>query len=96
MVSLRPHVEIAARAAAAVIGGYALAGAFSIGLAAGLMAAKVTPADAVLSAGMLSFLVYVAAIIWAFAARSTWRAWSGIGAGIAASAGIALLAGFFH
>lgn len=60
---------------AAILGGYALATLFSIALA-GLPA--VHRADSVLAALLLSFVVYTAAILWAFTARSAWFAWLGL------------------
>lgn len=41
--------------------------------------------DAVMAAVLLSFAIYVAAIVWAFAARSALRALGGIGAVIGLS-----------
>jgi len=35
-------------------------------------------ADGVLAAVILSFLVYMGAVLWTFAARSAIRAWSGL------------------
>jgi hypothetical protein len=92
MVSRGRLSEMAARAAAAVVGGYALAWTSAIGFAAVLVAADIAAADAVVSAGMLSFLVYAAAIIWAFGSRSARRAWSGIGVGIAGFVAVVPLA----
>lgn len=34
--------------------------------------------DAVITASVLSFLIYSAAVIWAFACATTARAWAGI------------------
>ncbi|OZI75161.1 hypothetical protein CAL22_06845 [Bordetella genomosp. 12] len=34
--------------------------------------------DAVVTAQMLSFVVYACAVIWVFATYNAWRAWGGI------------------
>ncbi|MBS3936811.1 MAG: DUF3649 domain-containing protein [Sulfuritalea sp.] len=65
------RLSIAARIAAAVFGGYALAHTLSIALAAALPVAT-------LFAIQGSFLAYVAAVLWAFAARSALAAWLGL------------------
>ena len=36
------------------------------------------PATAVITANLLSFLIYTVAVLWAFATRSAARAWVGI------------------
>jgi len=69
------RLPIAARIAAAVLGGYALSHTLSIALAAALPIAR---AEAALFAIQGSFLVYTAAVIWAFTARSAWAAWLGL------------------
>lgn len=59
----------------AVVGGYALALAGSVGIAVLLCRlAGVDRADAFVGAAMLAFLLWAVAAIVAFAARSTWRA----------------------
>ena len=67
--------SVCSRVVAAIVGGYGLATTASIVLA-GVMPGPRT--DAVLAAIMLSFAVYVGAILWAFAARTAWRAWQGL------------------
>lgn len=66
---------VLARAMAASVGGYGLAAAFAVFMARVLPLDK---AEAVLAGAVPSFLVYCAAVIWVFAARSAWRAWIGI------------------
>lgn len=66
---------VAARATAAIGGGYAVAALSTAVLALALPLAK---ADAVLTATMLSFTVYTCAVIWVFAAKTAWRAWTGL------------------
>lgn len=67
--------SVFSRVVAAVVGGYGLATTASIVLARVMPGPKV---DAVLAAVLLSFAVYVGAILWAFAARTAWRAWWGL------------------
>ena len=64
---------IAARILAAICGGYFLSSSFAIFLSCTL---PVPRAEAVLAATLLSLLVYVAAIIWAFAARTVSMLWA--------------------
>lgn len=66
---------VASRTLAATIGGYALAHSIPVALLARL---PMPAADATLAALQLSFLAYLGAILWAFAARSTWHAWLGL------------------
>lgn len=67
---------VVARTLAAILGGYAVAYAFTAALARVLPLAKV---DALITASLLSFVIYTLAILWAFAARDGWRAWAGMG-----------------
>ncbi|MBB3228082.1 uncharacterized membrane protein YjjP (DUF1212 family) [Luteibacter sp. Sphag1AF] len=65
---------VASRAVAAMVGGYALAAAFSAFVA-------VLPgnrAELTMTGLLLSFAVYACAVIWVFAARTAWRAWLGL------------------
>lgn len=72
----RPRwAAILARAMAAVIGGYGLASLTAACCAVGLGPPR---SEAVLTGMLLSFAVYAAAAVYAFAARSAWRAWGGI------------------
>lgn len=79
---------VAARAVAAVAGGYALAAAVAI-------AATALPgprAEAAMIGIMLGFVAYTLAMVWAFAARSAWRAWAGLLVPAALLAAIGILA----
>lgn len=68
--------SVASRVAAAAAGGYVLTGAFSLFLSLFLSLVLSMHRDpAQLTASMLSFAVYVAAIIWVFSLSSAWRAW---------------------
>jgi hypothetical protein len=68
-------VNVTSRALAAGAGGYVLANAAALALAA---VAPMPRADAVMAGILLTFAVYVAAIVWAFAAPTVARAWLGI------------------
>lgn len=65
-------LEMLSRTGAAILGGYALTYAATAALARALPLAKV---DAVVVATLLSFTLYTLVVLWAFAARSVWRAW---------------------
>lgn len=65
----------AARILAASVGGYALAAWFSVA-AVGFSA---DAANAVMWGMLGSFWVWVGAVVWAFAARTAWQAWLGLG-----------------
>lgn len=80
--------DVCQRVAAAVIGGYALTVAFSVLLSFTL---PVPRAEGVLTGLLISFLVYTAAVIWAFAVRSIRRMWWGLLGPTAAFAVLALL-----
>ena len=66
---------IVTRTLAGAGGGYALAGLSSAWLATSLPMPRV---EAVLLGGLLSFVVLVCCLVWAFAARRAWRAVLGI------------------
>jgi hypothetical protein len=67
--------DLLLRLTAALFAGYAAASGIAIGLAVLLPGGK---AEAVLAGTLLSFALYAAAVIWAFAARSAGRAWCGL------------------
>lgn len=73
--SLRYRLAVASRALAAVGGGYALAALATTALALWLPLQR---AEAVITATLVSFIVYLGAVVWVFAARSAWRAWAGL------------------
>ncbi len=62
--------DVAARAALAVLGGYAFTYAFTAALARLLPVDRV---DALTTASLLSFVIYLVFILWAFAATSVRR-----------------------
>ncbi len=75
-IPLRARLAVASRALAAVAGGYAVAALFTAALA---LALRPLPKDeAVKFATMPAFLVYAAAVVWVFAARTARRAWLGL------------------
>lgn len=82
------RLAIASRALAAIVGGYALTAIATFALAVFLPMSK---AEASLTATMLSFLIYVCAVLWVFATRTAWRAWAGILAPSIALGGAVLL-----
>lgn len=81
-------VGIASRVGAAAFGGYALAAAVAGFLA---LALPMPRAEAVMTGTMVSFAVYVGAVLWVFAASSAGRAWLGLAVPTAFFGGIALL-----
>ncbi|HWU98500.1 MAG TPA: DUF3649 domain-containing protein [Oxalicibacterium sp.] len=92
-MEMKYRLSVFSRAVAAIGGGYVVA-ALSTALLASLL--PMAPADAVMSATMLSFAVYTCAVIWVFAARTAWHAWIGLvmpgvllGFGLLASRGAA-------
>lgn len=68
---------MASRAVAAIGGGYALGALAAAALSLWLPG---PPAEAVLTGTLASFLVFACAALWAFAARTAWRAWVGLAA----------------
>lgn len=73
--SVPASLLLLSRVAAAVFGGYALAAAVAIFLAAVLPASR---AEGVIAGMQLSFVAYTAAVIWAFSPISLVRAWVGL------------------
>ncbi len=69
---------VASRSIAALFGGYALAAAWAICMSLWLQRFGMARMDAVTTAGILSFVVQVCAVIWVFAVTSMRRAWAGI------------------
>ena len=78
----RPGFQIASRVLAAVFGGYALASAVAVLLAAAL---PTTRQEAVMAGMQWSFVVHVVAAIWAFSPVSLSRVWAVLVTAIAAS-----------
>jgi hypothetical protein len=82
------RLDVAARTAAGVLGGYALASLVAASCAAALPSIR---SEAVLTGMLLGLLVAAGALMWAFAARSALHAWAWI-AGPAAVLALGLLA----
>lgn len=68
-------LDIGVRVCAAILGGYAFTYAFTGALARLLPLARF---DAVVTATLLSFVIYLAFILWTFAARSLRRVLFGV------------------
>ena len=84
-------LRLAARAGAALLGGYAFAwGLIAAGIGL-LFAAGMEFHDAEFLATLLGLLAFLAAFLWAFAARRTWLVWAVLVGGGALLAGIGSL-----
>lgn len=83
--------HVVSRVAAAVLGGYGFVWGFTTLAITSCMALGATYGDAQTGAYLLAFLVFVAAVLWAFATRSVWRAWGVLAGGGALMTGIAWL-----
>lgn len=84
----RPGLSVLSRLLAAVLGGYLLASALAVFLAAALPAPRT---EAVLAGVQWSFALHVLAVIWAFSPISPGRAWLGLLVPAAALAAVAAL-----
>ncbi|HSW04721.1 hypothetical protein [Aquabacterium sp.] len=80
------------RVSGAVLGGYAFSAA-CVALAATALPriTGMARSEAVLLSSLLGFLLYLVALLWAFAERATWRVWAVFVGGAA----VALLLTFF-
>ena len=83
--------DVAVRIVAAVAGGYAVSNVAAVGLAHVLPLPR---ADAVMAGVLATFLLYAAAVVWCFGARTVRQAWLGILLAILTFGGLALLGGF--
>lgn len=72
---LRYRLAVASRAIAAIGGGYALGALTAAALALWLPLSR---AEAALTGTLLSFVAYVGAVMWVFAARTASRGWIGL------------------
>ncbi|MFT4241642.1 MAG: iron uptake protein [Acidovorax sp.] len=86
-----PRPSMVPRIAAALLGGYAFTWGFMALSLGGLYALGLPFHDAEHLAALLGLLLYLAAFLWAFAARSLWRVWVVLGGGGALMAGAASL-----
>ncbi|GFM89078.1 hypothetical protein PSCICO_44770 [Pseudomonas cichorii] len=74
-VSVSYRLAVTSRALAAIFAGYLLASVTSICIAQWL---PIPRAEAVVTGMMLSFLVYLVAVLWCFACRTALQAWVGV------------------
>ncbi len=74
-VTVAYRLAVASRSLAAIFAGYLLASVTSICIAEWLPLPR---AEAVVTAMMLSFLVYLVAVLWCFACRTALQAWVGV------------------
>lgn len=74
-VSVSYRLAVTSRALAAIFAGYLLASVTSICIAQWL---PIPRAEAVVTGMMLSFLVYLVAVLWCFACRKALQAWVGV------------------
>lgn len=74
-VTIAYRLAVTSRALAAIFAGYLLASITSICIAQWLPLPR---AEAVVTAMMLSFLVYLVAVLWCFACRTALQAWVGV------------------
>ncbi|MWL89398.1 MULTISPECIES: hypothetical protein [unclassified Cupriavidus] len=70
-----PAFPVISRLFSAVFGGYLLASSIIVASAALLPGQR---ASAVMASSLSSYAIYTAAVIWAFAARTTRGAWFGV------------------
>ncbi|MET0807158.1 MAG: DUF3649 domain-containing protein [Pseudoxanthomonas sp.] len=89
----RWRAGVASRATAAIAGGYLLASIAATALAVWLPLHR---AEAVITATLASFVVYLCAVLWVFAARTALKAWLGIGMPAAVLAAALAAAGHGH
>lgn len=80
------------RVLAAVGGGYAFTSAWVAFASTALpLATPMARSEAVLLSSMLGFVVYLIALIWAFAERAMWRVWAVFMGGGALGLGLTLV-----
>jgi hypothetical protein len=81
MNALPPSAAIAARVAAALVGGYVFVWGFTTLGVGALVAAGTDYDEALTLIYLLAFLVFLAAFCWAHAARSVAKVWAVLGGG---------------
>lgn len=79
----RPWVRIVLRLIAALPGAYAFTAALVALLAAALPLLGLARSEAVVSAAMLGFVLYLLLLLWAFSVRSLVRLWAVLAGGTA-------------
>lgn len=83
--------KLTLRIVGAVLGGYALSAALVALLAALLVHAGLARSEAVVSASMAGFLIYLLVLVWAFGTVRLRTLWAGLAAGTGAAYGLLLL-----
>ena len=83
-----PRLHLAARIAAAVLGGYAFAWGFIASCASLMSAAGMGFHDAEFLGSLLGVLAFLVAFLWTFAARRLWLVWGVLLGGGALLAGL--------
>lgn len=73
--ALRYRLGVASRAAAAIVGGYALS---ALVATVSAIYFPSTRTEAAIFGMLLSFVIYVMAVMWVFAVRTALRAWMGL------------------
>lgn len=71
----RYRLGVASRSVAAIVGGYVLAALVTMLLSVSLPMAR---SEAVMTATLLSFVIYTCVVMWVFATGSALRAWLGL------------------
>jgi hypothetical protein len=79
------------RVIGAVLGGYGVSAAVVALMAAGMARLGLARSEAVVSAALLGFVLYLLVLLWAFGVRSLWRLWSGMVVGTALASGLTWL-----
>lgn len=87
----RASLAVVLRVIGAVLGGYVFSAALVALLAAGLPLAGLPRSEAVVSAAMLGFVLYLLVLLWAFSVRSLARLWAVLAGGAALAASLVLL-----
>jgi len=89
VTSRSPRLQLAARIAAAVLGGYVFAWGFIATCASLMFAAGMGFHDAEFLGSLLGVLAFLVAFLWTFAARRLWVVWVVLlgGGGLLAAAG---------
>ena len=84
----RPWVRILLRLIAALPGAYAFTAALVAVLAAALPLLGLARSEAVVSAAMLGFVLYLLVLLWTFSVRSLVRLWAVLAGGTALACGL--------
>ncbi|MFV0675142.1 DUF3649 domain-containing protein [Variovorax sp. tm] len=89
---VRHRLGVALRAVAAIAGGYGVAALSSVVLALCLPAAfGMARSEATMTGLLASFAVFALSVMWVFAARTAFRAWSGLAVAAAVLGALLLL-----